>query len=230
MVLQAALKGYPAAQFNLAGAYYRGRGTPKNRKEAFNWFAEAARNGEPSAQEALCVQYQNNVLVEADPTMAYAWCLIAQSSNHKHPEILSTYLNKAQAVLSATQLQEAKMLASSWTADHKSGGTMPVHSRAFLASASTNTQILGAQMSNTLQSPTAAVHHTLSNGCEAGHWVDSVLSDGEVVKLEDGSIWRVEDADTADSSVWTETDDVTVCDGNLINNDDKSSVRAHRLQ
>ena len=29
---KAAVKGYPAAQFNLAGTYYRGRGTQKNEK------------------------------------------------------------------------------------------------------------------------------------------------------------------------------------------------------
>jgi hypothetical protein len=226
---KAALKGYPAAQFNLAGAYYRGRGTPKNRKEAFNWFAEAARNGEPSAQEALCVQYQNNVLVEADPTMAYAWCLIAQSSNHKHPEILSTYLNKAQAVLSATQLQEAKMLASSWSEDHKSGGTMPVHSRAFVSVVSGDVES-SADTPSDSKPLTQRPHYTRVNGCEAGHWVDSVLSDGEIVKLEDGSIWQIDSVDTVDSSLWLETEDVTVCGGKLINTDDNSSVGAHRLQ
>jgi Sel1 repeat len=30
---KAAVNGYPAAQFNLAGSYYRGRGTPKNGKK-----------------------------------------------------------------------------------------------------------------------------------------------------------------------------------------------------
>jgi hypothetical protein len=133
---KAALKGYPPAQFNLAGAYYRGRGTPKNDKEAFEWFVEAAKNGESSAQQTLCTQYQNNRLVEPDPTMAYAWCLVAKQSSNNHLEIVETFLNKARVMLSATELSEAAMLASSWSATHKSGGTMPMHSRSFVSSMS----------------------------------------------------------------------------------------------
>ncbi len=68
--------------------------------------------------------------------------------------------------------------------------------------------------------------YTHVNGCESGHWVDSILSDGEIVKLEDGSIWRIDSADTVDSSLWLETDDVTVCDGKLINTDDKIQRRS----
>jgi hypothetical protein len=29
-----------------------------------------------------------------------------------------------------------------------------------------------------------------SSGCESGHWVDSICSDGQIVELEDGSIGR----------------------------------------
>ena len=72
-------------------------------------------------------------------------------------------------------------------------------------------------------------HYTRTGGCESGHWVDSVLSDGKIVKLEDGSIWRVDNADTVDSSLWLTTEDVTVCEGKLINSDDESTVVAHRL-
>ncbi|MEI9969815.1 MAG: tetratricopeptide repeat protein [Terracidiphilus sp.] len=219
---KAALKGYPAAQFNLAGAYYQGRGIQKNTKEAFNWFAEAARNGESSAQAVLCIEYQSNRLIEADPTLSYAWCLIAKETGDKHPEVLSTYLNKARSMLSASQLNEAKMLASSWIANHKSGGTMPIHSRSFVSPVSAGTE-LSVQ-------PSPKGHYTRASGCETGHWVDSVSSDGEIVKLEDGSIWQVDSTDTVDSSLWLTTDDVTVCDGKLINTDDNSSVGAHRLQ
>ena len=226
---KAAVKGYPAAQFNLAGIYYRGRGTPKNGKEAFNWFVEAARNGEPSAQEMLCVQYQSSFLVDADPTIAYAWCLIAQTGGQTHPEVLNTYLTKALAKLSSPQLQEARMLASSWIANHKAGGAMPLHSRSFLSG-------VPADMTEPTVRPadsallTRKRSYTRINGCESGHWVDSILSDGEIVKLEDGSIWQIDSIDTVDSSLWLETDDVTVCEGKLVNTDDHSSVGANRLK
>jgi len=227
---KSAVKGYPAAQFNLAGTYYRGRGTQKNGKEAFNWFVEAARNGEPSAQEMLCIQYQSSLLVDADPTIAYAWCLIAQTGEQKHPEVLNTYLNKALAMLSSPQLQEAKMLASSWIANHKAGGAMPLHSRSFLSGIPPDTTEPTVGPADTALLTRKMASYTRINGCESGHWVDSVLSDGEIVKLEDGSIWQIDSVDTVDSSLWLETDDVTVCEGKLVNIDDHSSVGAHRFK
>ena len=227
---KAAVKGYPAAQFNLAGTYYRGRGTPKNGKEAFNWFMEAARNGEPSAQETLCVQYQGGLLVDADPTIAYVWCLIAQTGQQKHPEVLNTYLSKAAAKLSSPQVQEARTLASSWIANHKVGGAMPLHSRSFLSSVSPDMTEATVMPTDSGLLTRKRSSYTRVNGCESGHWVDSVLSDGEVVKLEDGSIWQIDSVDTVDSSLWLETDDVTVCDGKLIDTDDHTSVGAHRLK
>ena len=70
--------------------------------------------------------------------------------------------------------------------------------------------------------------HTSS--CESGHWIDSVMGDGSVIKLEDGSLWQVDDADTADSSTWVEATDIVVCDGKLINTEDNESVEAERLR
>jgi hypothetical protein len=226
---KAAMKGYPAAQFNLAGTYYQGRGTPKNAKEAFNWFVEAARNGEPSAQAVLCAQYQGGHVVEADPTIAYAWCLIAQTGKQKRPEVLNTYLSKAAAKLSSAQVQEARTLASSWIANPKMGGAMPLHSRSFLSSAPPDPREANVMPPDS-KLLTRKRSYARVNGCESGHWVDSVLSDGEVVKLEDGSIWQIDSVDTVDSSLWLETEDVIVCDGKLIDTDDHSSVGAHRLK
>jgi hypothetical protein len=55
------------------------------------------------------------------------------------------------------------------------------------------------------------------------------MSDGEILKLEDDSIWKVDSVDTVDSSLWIDTDNVTVCDGKLINTDDNSTVGARQL-
>jgi hypothetical protein len=158
--------------------------------------------------------------------MAYAWCLIAQTAVAEHPEVVAGYLTKVQLVLTPSQSEEAKMLASSWNANRKSGGTMPLHSRSFL---STNSQTLDSLFNTLTKSPTAISHYTRSNGCESGHWVDSVMSDGEILKLEDDSIWKVDSVDTVDSSLWIDTDNVTVCDGKLINTDDNSTVGARQL-
>jgi hypothetical protein len=68
-----------------------------------------------------------------------------------------------------------------------------------------------------------------NGGCNSGHWISNNIDDGKYIKLEDGSLWEVDGADTVDSSLWLETDDITVCDGKLINTDDKESVEARRI-
>ena len=69
-----------------------------------------------------------------------------------------------------------------------------------------------------------------TSGCESGHWIDSVSNDGEIVKLEDGSIWKVDSIDTIDSSLWLPITDIVVCNGKLINTDDNESVSARRIR
>lgn len=225
-VYRSALKGNAKAQANLWKSYYVGHGTPKNESEGFHWLASSAQNDYPPAQSILCVLYQGHTLDRPDPTMAYAWCLIAQTTDTEHTATVATELSKAKSVLTPSQLGEARLLASSWNANHKSGAVMPLHSRSFLTTAAPQAPAI-----NSLPKPPLATgRHTRSGGCETGHWVDSVMSDGEIVKLEDGSVWQIDGGDTVDSSLWLETEDVTVCDGKLINTDDNSSVGAHQLK
>ena len=66
--------------------------------------------------------------------------------------------------------------------------------------------------------------------CESGHWVSSVSSDGEIVKLEDGSVWEVDRVDTIDTMLWLPTTDIVVCDGKLINTEDNETASARRLK
>ena len=69
-----------------------------------------------------------------------------------------------------------------------------------------------------------------SLGCESGHWVDSVSNNGQIVKLEDGSIWEVDSVDAIDSSLWLPTTDIIVCDDKLINTEDNETVSATRIR
>ena len=71
---------------------------------------------------------------------------------------------------------------------------------------------------------------TASPACESGHWIDAVLSDGEVIKLEDGSLWEVDAGDQATAALWLAMTDVVVCDAKIINTDDNESVEARRLK
>lgn len=71
---------------------------------------------------------------------------------------------------------------------------------------------------------------SLSSGCESGHWVQEVLNDGEIVILEDGSVWQVDLVDAIDSSLWLPTSDIIACEDKLINTDDNESVDATRIR
>jgi len=69
-----------------------------------------------------------------------------------------------------------------------------------------------------------------SGPCDSGHWIESVSDDGEIVKLEDGSIWQVDPADQVDSALWLPITDIIVCGRELINSDDNEKVTATRIK
>ena len=71
---------------------------------------------------------------------------------------------------------------------------------------------------------------TAQYGCESGHWIEAVFGDGEFIKLEDGSHWRVSMIDRIDSMLWLPVSDIVVCPGKLINVDDNESVDAVRIR
>jgi len=75
--------------------------------------------------------------------------------------------------------------------------------------------------------PRAPVPHgtgSRSKGCESGHWIDSVAGDGKIIKLEDGSMWEVDDVDTVTTSIWLPVSEVVVCGTKMINVDDDESA------
>lgn len=55
-------------------------------------------------------------------------------------------------------------------------------------------------------------------------------NDGQIVKLEDGSIWQVDAVDAIDSMLWLPTTDIIACDGKLINTEDNETVSARRIR
>lgn len=66
-------------------------------------------------------------------------------------------------------------------------------------------------------------------GCDSGHWIESLAGDGKILKLEDGSLWMVDDVDTVTSSIWLPASEVVVCGSKIINVDDGESVEATPL-
>ena len=91
-------------------------------------------------------------------------------------------------------------------------------------------QDVGESAARKPKPPQSASARRRSGGCESGHWIESVSDDGEIVKLEDGSIWEVDAADTVDSALWLPTTEIIACDGKLINTDDNEKVAATRIR
>jgi len=70
-------------------------------------------------------------------------------------------------------------------------------------------------------------------GIDDKHWIESVSDDGGIIKLEDGSTWKVDYIDRIDSSLWLPTTDIIVKESTrsiggyiLINIDDRETVGA----
>jgi len=66
--------------------------------------------------------------------------------------------------------------------------------------------------------------------CESGHWIESVEGDGKIIKLEDGSMWEVDDVDTVTTSIWLPVSEVVVCGTKMINVDDDESVQVTAIR
>ena len=86
------------------------------------------------------------------------------------------------------------------------------------------------QEKKSLPTPSKERYQRRISGCESGHWIQEVLSGGEIIILEDGSVWRVDGVDTIDSSLWLPISNIIACDDKLINTDDNESVDAIRIR
>ena len=83
-----------------------------------------------------------------------------------------------------------------------------------------------AKVASSRPSPTvtAPTRKTKPGGCVSGLSVESVEGDGKIIKLDDGSMWEVDDVDTVDTALWLATEDVVLCHGKIINTDDNESA------
>jgi hypothetical protein len=60
--------------------------------------------------------------------------------------------------------------------------------------------------------------------------VDSVSNNGQIVKLEDGSIWEIDPLDTIDTMLWLPTTRVVTFSDNLINTDNNETAFAIQIR
>lgn len=66
--------------------------------------------------------------------------------------------------------------------------------------------------------------------CEEGHWIQSVSSDGETVKLEDGSLWQVDAIGRIYTMLWLPVQKVMVCGSTFIHLPSGRRVQVLRLR
>lgn len=244
LFMKSALQGFPKAELSLGKAYAQGLGVPQNYAESYRWTRKAAEHGNARAPHVLCLMYAGGIGVQKDPTLGYAWCLIAKAEGDelKKDKDEKGVREPAEMVgkrLNQSQKAEAQSLAAAWWAGRDQHSPMPDRSKhaktpETKAPSVTGSKNYSASTDLTPRGSVPAFHGGIGNlpsapsDCDSGHWVESVSSNGEVVRLEDGSVWRVSAADISDTLLWLPTEDISVCDGRLINTDSGDAVTASR--
>ena len=74
---QAALRGDPAAQMEVASRFAAGQGVERDLLQAFHWFGRAAARGSAVAQYRFGALYERGLGTDQDPERARAWYLRA---------------------------------------------------------------------------------------------------------------------------------------------------------
>ncbi len=71
-------------------------------------------------------------------------------------------------------------------------------------------------------------------GTGDGHWIQSKSDDGDIITLEDGSVWQVDLFDRIDTMLWLPVTEITVVESGggylLINTDDGEKAQATLLR
>ncbi len=211
---EAALAGSSLGARMVGYAYSFGVGVGQNRQAAFEWLWIAALRGDGVSQRLVVSFYRDGKYAGKDLTIAYAWVLIRKAAGDKR---MATVAASLEASILADQKTEAVALADAWARnkDH----IMPFHSKWYFEH-SAESEMLQPEH-QPISKPTTS--------CSPGHWVISNLDGGKYIKLEDGSLWEIDDVDTVDSGLWLEADEITICSGKLINADDNTSAGARRV-
>ena len=66
----------------------------------------------------------------------------------------------------------------------------------------------------------AAFVNTAQASCEEDT-LDEVASDGDILVMQSGRVYRVNSGDTLDTQLWLSYEDVLICDGEMINKDER---------
>lgn len=113
--LRSASAGDAVDQLYMGALYSKGIGVEQSQAEAFRWFSEAAKQGEPRAQVVVSELYNLGQGVTKNSVMAYRWASLAYASDdpnsRKHAKKLLELLS---ARMSTDEFAEAgRLIASS---------------------------------------------------------------------------------------------------------------------
>jgi hypothetical protein len=113
---EAAVRGDPDAQTNLAASYARGDGVPQSDALAFQWCLRAAGQGHAEAQLMLSGLFANGKGVPQDYVTAYKWASLA-AANARDPDTLGRVVKLIRFLapqLSDSEIEEARERANAW--------------------------------------------------------------------------------------------------------------------
>jgi TPR repeat protein len=243
---KAADQGYATAQYNLGVRFADGgHGILQNYVRAYYWLNLAAAAGikdAASARDTVAAKMTQTQIAEAlglpqrpvlkqvqeaERRANLATCMTGRYPNLCRKELLTS--QETERVVAAERSANLEVCLSglypnlcrkNWLTGEQSQRVAEAERRA-LNQSNLKGSSQGVSRSPPIGSRTA---------CEDGHWIDEVLADGKIIKLEDGTIWRVDDIDTITSSLWLPISEITICGGKLINTDDNESVYAHRME
>jgi len=115
---KAASSGDREALQNIGWMYATGQGTKTDQVEAYRWFLDAARNGEPGSQFEVARRLNEGDGVHKDPTIAYSWLLVlkAQQSNFPPEEWkqIQTMMTSIEGQLDMAAKKTAAENAQTW--------------------------------------------------------------------------------------------------------------------
>lgn len=97
--------GNAYAAYSVARAYDTGNGVTQDKSEAVEWYKNAARLNESSAQIALGLKYVIGKDIPQNKEMAYVWFRAAEENGHK---MGSAYRLKIEKELSKQQIESAE--------------------------------------------------------------------------------------------------------------------------
>lgn len=109
--LQAAEQGDPEAAYNLALAYWQGKGVNQDPAQGFRWMLLPASHGIAAAQARLGYAYAAGDGVAVDLIEATRWWMLA--ATHGNTDAKAN-LERAQGILAPSQWAEAQRRADAW--------------------------------------------------------------------------------------------------------------------